>query len=179
MGNSFGRRSLVRGAGGGVALLAAGRSPLFAAAPPIVVTAFGGVFEKAIREVIVADFENKTGTKAQVMGGQPEQWMAQVEANRAHPPIDVMLNNVDGAILAGKLHNGSWEAAVDKLSRGDYWHSEIALMSDELGYLRLLTALKAAQPKSKTSRPKFGSIIRYLKGWLSRAHALHADRSRS
>jgi putative spermidine/putrescine transport system substrate-binding protein len=103
MGNSLGRRSLVRGVGGGAALLAAGRTPLFAAAPPIVVTAFGGVFEKTIREVIVADFEKKTGTKAQVMGGQPEQWMAQVEANRAHPPIDVILNNVDGAILAGKL----------------------------------------------------------------------------
>jgi hypothetical protein len=86
---------------------------------------------------------------------------------------------VFAAILAGKLHNGSWEAAVDKLSRGDYWHSEIALMSDELGYLQLLTALKAARPKSKTPRPKFGSMIRCLKGWLSRGHALHADRSRS
>ena len=99
----FGRRTLIRGTGAGAALLAAGARPLLAAPQPIVVTAFGGVFEKAIREVIVPDFEKNTGAKAQVMSGQPEQWMAQVEANRAHPPIDVMLNNVDGSILAGKM----------------------------------------------------------------------------
>jgi len=99
----FGRRALVRGLGGGAALLAAGQRPSFAAPQSIVVTSFGGVFEKTIREVIVPDFEKNTGAKAQVMSGQPEQWMAQVEANRAHPPIDVMFNNIDGAILAGKM----------------------------------------------------------------------------
>lgn len=82
-------------------------------------------------------------------------------------------------VLAGKLHNGSWEAAVDKLSRGDYWHPEIALMIDDRGHLPLLTALKAAQPKSKTFRPKFGSMTTSLKGWLSLAHVLYSDRSRS
>jgi len=60
------------------------------------------VFEKTIREVIVPDFDRNTGAQAQVPSGQPKQSMAQIEANRAYPVIDVMFNNVDGAIPAGQ-----------------------------------------------------------------------------
>jgi putative spermidine/putrescine transport system substrate-binding protein len=92
------RRQMLGGLGGAFALgcgISAAR-----AAETITVTAFGGVYEKAIREVIVPDFEKATGAKAQILGGQPEQWMAQVQANPAHPPIDVMMCNFDLALIA-------------------------------------------------------------------------------
>ena len=79
----FGRRALGAMAGGALAL------PCWAerawAADPITVTSFGGVFETTIREVIVADYEKRTGNKARVLSGSPEQWMAQVQANPRAP----------------------------------------------------------------------------------------------
>lgn len=96
----FGRRALGAMAGGALAFPMLGRNAW--AADPITVTSFGGVFETTIREVIVADYEKRTGNKARVLGGSPEQWMAQVEANRAHPPIDVLFNQVDTALVAGR-----------------------------------------------------------------------------
>ena len=54
----------------------------------ITVTSYGGIWEKAIKECFVADFEKKNpGAKANVVLGGPAQWMGQVEANQANPPI--------------------------------------------------------------------------------------------
>ncbi len=96
MAQSLRRRSVLAGLGTASML---GKA---SAAETITVTAFGGVYEKTIREVIIPDFEKASGAKAQVMSGQPEQWMAQIEANKAPPPIDVLMNGVDGALLAIK-----------------------------------------------------------------------------
>jgi len=68
----------------------------------ITVTSFGGVWETSIREVVVPEFEKRTNIKANVLLGGPPQWMAQIEANRAKPPIDILVNVPDLALVAGR-----------------------------------------------------------------------------
>ena len=71
-------------------------------AADIVVTAYGGIWEKALRECYVTAFEKQTGKTVEVVLGSSPQWMNQVEANSANPPIHVMMNGVAGALLAGE-----------------------------------------------------------------------------
>ena len=73
-----------------------------AQAADLVVNAFGGVWEKAFRECYVAEFEKRSGKSVVVVVGNPIQLMNQVEANRAKPPIDVIVNTIDGAYDAIK-----------------------------------------------------------------------------
>ena len=61
----------------------------------ITVTAFGGVWEKAVRSCFVAPFEAKTKAKANVSLGGPPQWLAQVEADPKKPPVDVLIMTPD------------------------------------------------------------------------------------
>lgn len=107
------RRDLLKGLGlgaaGAVLPTGFGGSAL-AQSDSITVTAFGGIWESTIRAVMVADFEKRTGKKANVQIGGPQQWMAQIESNRTKPPIDVLMNSVDLALVAGR--NGM----VEKLS---------------------------------------------------------------
>ncbi|HEX4504805.1 MAG TPA: hypothetical protein VH722_03670 [Alphaproteobacteria bacterium] len=50
-------------------------------------------------------------------------------------------------VLDGSLHPGSWEGALDKLSRGVYWHPRIVAMIMSLGGPQpLIVATKAANP---------------------------------
>src|SRR5271156_2728410 len=50
-------------------------------------------------------------------------------------------------ILDGTLHPGSWEAALDKLERGIYWHPRIvALVLSFGGPQPMIAATKAANP---------------------------------
>ena len=50
-------------------------------------------------------------------------------------------------ILDGTLHAGSWEAALDKLERGVYWHPRIvALVLSFGGPQPMIAATKAANP---------------------------------
>jgi len=79
-----------------------GARPLFAADKTLNVTAYGGVWEKAIRTCFVAPFEQKTGAKATVALGGPSQWLAQVEANPEHPPLDVLIMTPDLAVTAAQ-----------------------------------------------------------------------------
>lgn len=73
-----------------------------AQAGEITVTAFGGVWEEAVRSCFVAPFEAKTKAKANVSLGGPPQWLAQVEANAAKPPVDVLIMTPDLALTAAK-----------------------------------------------------------------------------
>jgi putative spermidine/putrescine transport system substrate-binding protein len=71
-----------------------------ATAADITVTAYGGIWEKAIRECYVAEFEKRTGKTVEVVLGGPVQWMNQVAANPANPPIHVLMNGIDNSFEA-------------------------------------------------------------------------------
>lgn len=66
-------------------------------AADLTVTAFGGVWEKSLRTCYVEPFQKKTGKTVDVVLGTPAQWVNQVAANPAKPPIDVFLTLIDGA----------------------------------------------------------------------------------
>lgn len=68
-----------------------------ARAADLTVTAFGGVWEKSLRTCYVEPFQKKTGKTVDVVLGTPAQWVNQVAANPAKPPIDVFLTLIDGA----------------------------------------------------------------------------------
>jgi len=52
-------------------------------------------------------------------------------------------------ILSGALYPGSWEGAVDRLSRGDIWHPEISRLVERLGRHQVLAKLEAANPTKR------------------------------
>ncbi|MBO1074580.1 extracellular solute-binding protein [Roseomonas marmotae] len=68
----------------------------------ITVTALGGVWEEAVRSCFAEPYEKQTGNTARVLIGSPPQWLAQIEANPARPPIDAMVTIPDLAIAAVK-----------------------------------------------------------------------------
>lgn len=69
----------------------------------IVVTSFGGVWEKALKESIAACFEKKTGVKATPLIGSLTEWMAKIRANPENPPVAVIWNTELLAIEAIQL----------------------------------------------------------------------------
>ncbi len=98
------RRTFLSGSAAlGAGLLAGAHTgPARAQGKTITVTAFGGVWEEAVRKCFVAPFEAKTKAKANVALGGPPQWLAQVEASPAKPPIDVLIMTPDLALTAAK-----------------------------------------------------------------------------
>ncbi len=53
-------------------------------------------------------------------------------------------------ILDGELHQGSWEAALERLERGDYWHPRIVELAGKVGgFILLIVATKAADPAAR------------------------------
>jgi len=76
--------------------------PASAQGRSITVTALGGVWEQAVRTCFVQPYEKATGNTARVLIGSPPQWLAQVEANPAKPPIDAMVTIPDLAVAAVK-----------------------------------------------------------------------------
>jgi putative spermidine/putrescine transport system substrate-binding protein len=68
----------------------------------LVVAAWGGIWEQSFRQCIVAPFEKKTGKTVDVVLGTPAQWLNQVAASPAKPPIDVIFVQPDGALDAVK-----------------------------------------------------------------------------
>jgi putative spermidine/putrescine transport system substrate-binding protein len=62
-------------------------------AADLTISAYGGIFETTVRECFVVPFEKKTGKSVAVVLGQPAQWVNQVLANPAKPPIDVLILN--------------------------------------------------------------------------------------
>jgi putative spermidine/putrescine transport system substrate-binding protein len=69
-------------------------------AADLTVTAYGGAWEQAYRTCFVQPFEKQTGKKVDVILGSPMQWINQVAANPAKPPIDVMVGLVDSGEIA-------------------------------------------------------------------------------
>jgi len=79
-----------------------------------------------------------------------------VHVLRAHGAIYSELTRLFGAnparfheILSGTLYPGSWEAAVDRLARGDIWHPQIAQLVERVGRDQTLAPLKAVNPSKR------------------------------
>jgi len=96
------RRSFLGSGVAATGLMGLGALPLRAETATLNVTAYGGVWEQAVHDCFVAPFEAKTGAKATVSLGGPAQWLAQVEANPEHPPLDVLIMSPDLAIQAAQ-----------------------------------------------------------------------------
>ncbi|SEM35467.1 putative spermidine/putrescine transport system substrate-binding protein [Roseovarius azorensis] len=105
------RRQILAGTVASSTLALAPFGPAFAQADSIVVTSYGGVWEEAIRDLFVADFEARTGGTAEIQIGGPPQWMSQIEASLDNPPIDVLVNTIDLALVAGRT------GLVEKIDR--------------------------------------------------------------
>lgn len=85
----------------GVAAALFGMLPVASAlAADLTVTAYGGAWEKAYRTCFVQPFEKASGKTVDVILGGPMQWINQVAANPARPPIDVMIGLVDSGEVA-------------------------------------------------------------------------------
>ena len=74
-----------------------------ALAADLTVTAFGGIWEKALRDCYVAPFEKQTGKTVAVLLGNPVQWVNQIAANPEHPAIDVLVNSMESGYHAIEL----------------------------------------------------------------------------
>lgn len=73
-----------------------------ALAADVTVTAFGGSWEQAFRKCYVEPHTARTGQSVEVIIGGPPQWVSQIAANPAKPPIDVLVNLMDMASVATK-----------------------------------------------------------------------------
>ncbi len=56
----------------------------------LTVGAFGGVWEQSLRACVVEPFEKETGKTVEVVLGSPVQWINQIAANPAQPPVDIV-----------------------------------------------------------------------------------------
>lgn len=84
----------------GVAVLACLTASATAFGADLTVTAFGGTWEQAYRKCFVEPFEKKTGKRVDVTLGNPLQWVNQIAANPAKPPIDVMVSTPEATHIA-------------------------------------------------------------------------------
>lgn len=99
-----GRRQFLAGAVAGLGVVRGLLDPREAAAQnSLIVTTYGGVWEKGIRESYIPCFERKTGWKATPMLGSPAEWMAKVRANPQTPPIHIIMNTELTAVEANDL----------------------------------------------------------------------------
>ncbi len=122
-------------AGAAVALLLASSPAALSA--DLVVTAYGGLWEKAFRECYVTTFEKQTGKKVEVVLGTPVQWSNQILASPNKPPIDVIINGIDQALDAGR------RGVVEKYD------------------VSKVPNLKDIDPKFAEAGQGFGSILNY------------------
>ena len=92
---SFDRRTLLTAMG--VGLTSPLVSPVQAQDKPakLTVAAYGGIFETAMQKTFSKDFTSRTGIPAQTQLGNPNQWVSQIEASPAKPPLDVVLSSLD------------------------------------------------------------------------------------
>ncbi len=120
-----------------VLLAAVAALPTASFAADLVVTAYGGLWEKAFRECYVEPFEKQTGKKVDVVLGTPVQWSNQILASPRKPPIDVLANGVDDALDAAR------KGVVEKCDEAK------------------LPNLKEIDPKFINAGQGYGSILNY------------------
>ncbi len=86
-------------------MLLAMAAAAIAAAPvqaaDLTVAAFGGIWEKSLRECYAQPFERASGKTVAISVGNPDQWLNQIAASPQNPPLDVVvlgLDSLPGAI---------------------------------------------------------------------------------
>ena len=71
-----------------------------ASAADLTVGAFGGIWEQSLRKCSVEPFQKKTGKSVDIVLGAPIQWLNQIAANPAKPPVDVIFNPTETSLDA-------------------------------------------------------------------------------
>ncbi|MCC7280821.1 MAG: extracellular solute-binding protein [Acetobacteraceae bacterium] len=66
-----------------------------ALAADLTVAAFGGAWEKALRECYAQPFERASGKSVAISVGNPDQWLNQIAASPQRPPLDVVVLGLD------------------------------------------------------------------------------------
>ncbi len=69
-------------------------------------------------------------------------------------------------ILSGKLHPGSWDAAIFNFTHGYYWNPEITRIIDQRGYLQILSELSAGRPKSMWAQRHLEKIFSKIECYI-------------
>jgi putative spermidine/putrescine transport system substrate-binding protein len=88
------RRKFLAGAGGAIAATGAGLPHRAGAAEPLVVTSYGGSWEKFFREEIIPPFEKETSGKVNLAVGLSKDWLTNIRAaGDASAPYDVIMTN--------------------------------------------------------------------------------------
>jgi hypothetical protein len=90
-----------------------------------------------------------------------------VHVLRAHGMIYSELTRRFGAnparfheILCGTLHPGSWEAAAERLAKGEPWHTEIAGLVADSGKDHILAELNAANPAKRRFQRQLKRLLK-------------------
>jgi hypothetical protein len=52
-------------------------------------------------------------------------------------------------VLNGTLHEGSWDEAVERLSRGQCWHPTVADLVGQHGTERIISTIRSADPRRR------------------------------
>lgn len=88
------RRSFLAGAAGAIATVGAGFPRRVGAAEPLIVTSYGGSWEKFFRDAIIPTFEKETGSRVELAVGLAKDWLANMRAaGTASAPYDVLMTN--------------------------------------------------------------------------------------
>lgn len=66
-----------------------------ATAADLTVGAFGGIWERSLRECVVDPFEAETGKSVEIALGATVQWMNQITASPNNPPLDIVYMPTD------------------------------------------------------------------------------------
>jgi choline dehydrogenase len=70
---------------------------------PLIVEAFGGLYEKALRDQVIPEFEKRTGFDVTLVVGDDPSTIAKIVSARNRPSFDVVSLNNDSAILLQQL----------------------------------------------------------------------------
>jgi len=71
-----------------------------AKAEEIVVSGYGGLWEKAFRTCFEKPYHDETGNTVAITVGSPTQWINQIKAASGRPPIDLLMIPSSGALEA-------------------------------------------------------------------------------
>lgn len=71
-----------------------------AQARSLVISLYGGVYEKHFKEAVIAPFEQATGARIIIKYGSPPEWLTSAVVNKDRPEIDICTLNLPTAMRA-------------------------------------------------------------------------------